>query len=95
MPSGWALLFGATVGLVGALALRNARGTSRWVYAIGCAVVLAAGLAARVSLGQPWPSDVIAGYLLAITLGLAVLEVLVTLGRRPSRSARAGAAKAR
>ena len=87
MPSGWALLFGATVGLVGALAIRNTRGTARWVYAIGCGIVLAAGLAARVSLGQHWPSDVLAGYLLAVTLGLAVYEGLANVkgrGQRPS-----------
>ena len=89
MPSGWALLFGATVGLVGALALRTARGASRWIYAGGCALVLAAGLIARVSLGQHWPSDVIAGYLIAITLGLAVYELLITLSVPGLKSPRA------
>ena len=86
MPSGWALLFGATVGLVGALALRNARGVVRAAYLIGCVFVLAAGLAARVALGQHWPSDVLAGYLLAITLGLAVYEGLATLKGRGQRT---------
>ena len=79
MPSGWALLFGSTVGLLGALALRNARGTARAAYLTGCAIVLTTGLLARVVLGQHWPSDVIAGYLLAITIGLGLVELLATL----------------
>lgn len=85
MPSGWALLFGSTVGLLGVLAWRNTRGTTRAVYVAGCAVVLVAGLAARVTLGAHWPSDVIAGYLLAITVGLALFELLATT-LRPSRT---------
>jgi len=87
MPSGWALLFGATVGLLGVLAWRNARGVARGAYVTGCALVLLAGLAARVALGAHWPSDVIAGYLLAITVGLALYELLTTsrgLSRTPA-----------
>lgn len=78
MPSGWALLFGSTVGLLGALALRYARGAARAAYLTGCAIVLIAGLLARVSLGQHWPSDVIAGYLLAIVIGLGLVELLAS-----------------
>jgi len=91
MPSGWGLLFGSTVGVLGALAWRNTRGVVRAVYVIGCAVVLLAGLTARVTLGAHWPSDVMAGYLLAITIGLAVFEVLASVkgkgltSRGPSR----------
>lgn len=81
MPSGWALLFGATVALLLVLAWRHTRGVVRWSYVIGCAIVLVAGLLARVTMGQHWPSDVIAGYLLAITIGLGVLELLVSVGR--------------
>jgi membrane-associated phospholipid phosphatase len=88
MPSGWALLFGSTVGLLGALAWRNARGGVRWIYVIGSALVLAAGLAARVSLGAHWPSDVIAGFLLAITLGLAVCELITSPGLSRKSKAR-------
>ena len=88
MPSGWALLFGASVGLVGALSLRNSRGVARAAYVGGSALVLTAGLAARVSLGQHWPSDVLAGYLLAVTLGLALYEAIVTI-RAPSRKSAA------
>ncbi|HUF24668.1 MAG TPA: phosphatase PAP2 family protein [Vicinamibacterales bacterium] len=85
MPSGWALLFGATVGLLAVLAWRNTRGTVRAAYLIGCSIVLLAGLAARVSLGAHWPSDVIVGYLLAITIGLALFELLTApMSRRRS-----------
>jgi len=79
MPSGWALLFGSTVGLLGVLAWRHARGATRWAYVLGCVAVLSAGLKARVVLGAHWPSDVIAGYLIAITIGLALSELLVAL----------------
>lgn len=85
MPSGWALLFGATVGLLGVLAWRHTRGTTRWAYVLGCTFVLAAGLKARVVLGAHWPSDVIAGYLVAIVIGLAVFEALHTLIGRATR----------
>ncbi len=85
MPSGWALLFGATVALLLVLAWRHTRGVVRWSYVIGCAVVLIAGLLARVTMGQHWPSDVIAGYLLAITIGLGVLELLVSAPGLKSR----------
>lgn len=88
MPSGWALLFGATVGLLGALAWRHTRGVVRAAYLIGGAIVLVAGLVARVSLGAHWPSDVIAGYLLAITIGLGVFETLAS-SLRPSRKSTA------
>lgn len=93
MPSGWALLFGSTVGLLGALALRYARGTARAAYLAGCAIVLIAGLLARVSLGQHWPSDVIAGYLLAITIGLGVMELLATLPGLKSGSTSRGSSR--
>lgn len=83
MPSGWALLFGSTVGLLGVLAWRHARGPARWAYVIGCVAVLSAGLEARVVLGAHWPSDVIAGYLIAIAIGLGVYELLSKVkGRR-------------
>ena len=82
MPSGWALLFGASVGAVGALALRNTHGVARAAYVTGALVVLGAGLAARVSLGQHWPSDVMAGYLLAIALALFVYEALAAFTSR-------------
>ena len=86
MPSGWALLFGATVGLLGVLAWRNTRGIVRASYLMGCAIVLIAGLAARVSLGAHWPSDVLAGYLLSVTIGLAVFELLHTVKGRGQRT---------
>lgn len=86
MPSGWALSFGSSVGLLMVLAWSGTRGVTRAVYVAGCAVVLIAGLIARVSLGAHWPSDVLAGYLLSITVGLAVLQVLNTVTTRgPSR----------
>ena len=87
MPSGWALLFGSTVGLLMVLAWRNTRGVARTAYVAGCAFVLIAGLAARVSLGAHWPSDVIAGYLLAVVVGLGLVELLTSLG--PSRKSTA------
>ena len=95
MPSGWALLFGSTAGLLGVLAWTNTRGVARAAYAIGCAAILIAGLLARVSLGAHWPSDVIAGYLLAIVLGLGLFELLAGIGRRSPRHSTARAAKPR
>ena len=93
MPSGWALLFGSTAGLLGALALRNARGTARAAYLTGCAIILIAGLIARVTLGQHWPSDVIAGYLLAIVIGLGLVELLAALPGVKSRSTSRGSSR--
>lgn len=86
MPSGWALLFGATVGLLGALAWKNTHGIVRSAYVAGAALVLVSGFLARVTLGAHWPSDVIAGYLLAITIGLALYELLLTMPEPSSRS---------
>ena len=95
MPSGWALLFGSTVGLLGVLAWTNTRGVARAAYAIGCATILIAGLVARVSLGAHWPSDVVAGYLLSITIGLAVHEVLTTIKGRGQRTEGRGSGRAK
>lgn len=86
MPSGWALLFGATVGVLGVLAWRHTRGIVRAAYLIGCSIVLLAGFAARVSLGAHWPSDVLAGYLLSVTTGLAVFEMLAAVKSPTSRA---------
>lgn len=95
MPSGWALLFGSTVGLLGALALRHSTGTARAAYVSGCAIVLMAGLLARVSLGAHWPSDVIAGYLLAITIGLGLFELLTSPGFLRTSKARQSSRRSR
>jgi membrane-associated phospholipid phosphatase len=93
MPSGWGLLFGSTVGVLGMLAWTHTRGVARGTYTIGCAAILVTGLAARVSLGSHWPSDVVAGYLLAIVTGLAIFAALGTLrkgkGKRAEATSRA------
>lgn len=88
MPSGWALLFGSTIGLLGVMAWVHARGVVRAAYVTGCAIVLGAGFLARVVLGAHWPSDVVAGYLLAIVIGLGLFDLLALAVRRPSSSAR-------
>ncbi len=93
MPSGWALLFGSTAGLLLALAWTNTRGVARTAYVAGCAFVLIAGLIARVSLGAHWPSDVLAGYLLAITVGLGVYEVLASIKGKGQRAQGKGDAR--
>ena len=87
MPSGWALLFGSTAGLLGMLALTHTRGVARATYTIGCAAILLTGLAARVSLGAHWPSDVLAGYLLAIVTGLAVFAALAAFAKGKGKRA--------
>lgn len=88
LPSGHA----TTSGLVAALGLLALAGAGRRVRTVGTAGILAwagaVGLT-RVYLGVHWPTDVVAGWLLAATLAL-VVRALLERSARPLRQPRGG-----
>jgi undecaprenyl-diphosphatase len=71
-PSIFGLIYGATFGYLGVLALVRPRTTARVAVAIVALLFLLAGIDARVVLGAHWPSDLLASYLFAVTLIIAV-----------------------
>ncbi|WP_338142995.1 phosphatase PAP2 family protein [Sphingobium algorifonticola] len=73
LPSTFALVYGATVGIVMLLALARRDGTGR-ILAVVMAALLLAGCAARVTMGGHWPSQMVASVMLAMSLGLYVLR---------------------
>jgi membrane-associated phospholipid phosphatase len=72
-PSIFALIYGATFGYIGLLALARFRGAARTVICVVALFFLLAGIDARVVLGAHWPSDLLASYLFALTLVVALL----------------------
>lgn len=58
----------------------------RWALQLGCLLAVAAAGPARVYVGVHWPSDTLAGYLLALLLvGPLATAYLVGVGRRRTR----------
>jgi len=74
-PSIFGLLYGATFGYAGVLALRRFRGAARMVVCVVVLFFLLAGIDARVVLGAHWPSDLLASYLFALTLIVGLLPL--------------------
>jgi membrane-associated phospholipid phosphatase len=72
-PSIFGLIYGATFGYAGVLALVRLRGVARSLVCIIALFFLLAGIDARVVLGAHWPSDLLASYLLALTLIVVLL----------------------
>ena len=72
-PSIFGLIYGATFGYIGVLALARLRGVARTVVCVVAVFFLLAGIDARVVLGAHWPSDLLVSYLFALTLIIALL----------------------
>jgi membrane-associated phospholipid phosphatase len=76
-PSIFGLVYVATAGYIGALALVWLRGPLRVIISVLCAGALLIGAAARVVLGAHWPSDLWAAYL----IGFVWIGVLIPFSR--------------
>jgi membrane-associated phospholipid phosphatase len=72
-PSIFGLIYGATFGYAGVLALVRLRGVARTLVCVIALFFLLAGIDARVVLGAHWPSDLLAAYLMALTLIVALI----------------------
>jgi membrane-associated phospholipid phosphatase len=72
-PSIFGLIYGATFGYAGVLALEHFRGAAGMVVCVTALFFLLAGIDARVVLGAHWPSDLLVSYLFALTLIVALL----------------------
>lgn len=66
-PSGFGLIYGATIGGVAFLAWQYLKGSARPLTIVICGVLLLIGGCGRVTLGAHWPSDLIGAYLIAFT----------------------------
>jgi membrane-associated phospholipid phosphatase len=75
-PSIFGLIYGATFGYAGVLALARLRGAARIVVSVIALFFLLTGIDARVVLGAHWPSDLLASYVFALTLIVAVLPIV-------------------
>jgi membrane-associated phospholipid phosphatase len=75
-PSIFGLIYGATFGYAGALALVRSRGVARTALCVVALIFLVGGIDARVVLGAHWPSDLVASYLFAMALIVALLPIV-------------------
>jgi len=75
-PSIFGLIYGATFGYAGVLALVRLRGVARTLVCVIALFFLLAGIDARVVLGAHWPSDLLASYMFALTLIVALLPLV-------------------
>jgi undecaprenyl-diphosphatase len=82
-PSIFGLIYGATFGYIMGLALARLRGVARTVTCAVALFFLIAGIDARVVLGAHWPSDLLASYLFAMTLIVALLPFASASTRAP------------
>jgi membrane-associated phospholipid phosphatase len=85
-PSIFGLIYGATFGYAGVLALAHLRGAVRIVICVIMLLFLLAGIDARVVLGAHWPSDLLASYLFALTLIVVLLPFVGPSGRHHSNT---------
>ena len=65
-PSIFGLTYASTIGFLAVLFNRKSSGMVRTTVIILCSILLIMGLAARISLGAHWPSDVILSYLIGL-----------------------------
>jgi membrane-associated phospholipid phosphatase len=89
-PSIFGLIYGATFGYAGVIALVRFRGAARMVVCIIALFLLLAGIDARVVLGAHWPSDLLASYLFALTLIVALLPFVAPSTDEPATARRIG-----
>jgi membrane-associated phospholipid phosphatase len=89
-PSIFGLIYGATFGYAGVIALLRFRGAARMVVCIIALFLLLAGIDARVVLGAHWPSDLLASYLFALTLIVALLPFVAPSTDEPATARRIG-----
>lgn len=71
LPSTFGLVYGATVGLL-VLAAAGGRDALSRLLLWGGILVLLAGVAARVTMGGHWASQVVVSYALAMLIGLGI-----------------------
>jgi membrane-associated phospholipid phosphatase len=79
-PSIFGLIYAATFGYVGVVALVRQRGAMRSLIPALAVLALIAGLCARVVLGAHWPSDLWSAYL----MGLVWIGLLVPFSKNHS-----------
>jgi membrane-associated phospholipid phosphatase len=89
-PSIFGLIYGATFGYVGVLAIARLRGAARMFICVIALFFLLARIGARVVLGPHWPSDLLASYLLAPTLLVALLPFVAPSTDEPATARRIG-----
>ncbi len=77
-PSGFGLIFFATIGYLAVLAHQQLTQTRRWIVMVICATLLLLGGGARIALGAHWLSDIYGAY----AIGFVWTKFLVLVGLR-------------